>query len=223
LRVRVAPGAPIIGGNILRKDSYRPPTRLAFFVDGWNFKYATYDSFGIHADFSSLLDVISKDSILIRAYYYTGEWTSDSIDQYVKLTSPRDPVAVKEDLENQRRRSQSFFRFLNRNGYMVVRKPLKVFAGGAIKADLDLELAIDMLSLCDRCDKYILCSGDGDFVPLVKAVAQRGVRIAVLSTQHPDAYARCNFKAADELVDAADEFIELADLLPQIARGCGPK
>lgn len=200
------------------KNVTTPASRLAFFVDGWNFKYATYDSFGIHVDFVKLLEILSKDSILIRAYYYTGEWTADSIEQYVKLTNSPDPQTVREELDAQRRRSQSFHRFLNRNGYMVVRKPLKVFAGGSIKADLDLELAIDMLSLVDRCDKYVLVSGDGDFVPLIKAVAQRGVRIQVLSTQHPDAYARCNFKAADELVDAADEFIELYDLLPQISR-----
>lgn len=206
----------------MRSDSVHPPLRLAVFVDGWNFKYATYDAFGIHVDFVRLLEILAKDNILIRAYYYTGEWTTDSIEQYVKLSSPPDPVALREELENQRRRSQSFLRFLNRNGYMVVRKPLKVFAGGTIKADLDLELAIDMLSLVDRCDKYVLCSGDGDFVPLVRAVAQRGVRIQVLSTQHPDAYARCNFKAADELVDAADEFLELYDLLPLIARTVPP-
>lgn len=202
----------------MKAQMVHTPARLAVFVDGWNFKYATYDSFGINVDFVRLLNLLSKDSILIRAYYYTGEWTTDSIEQFVKLSSPSDPEAVREDLDGQRRRSQSFLRFLNRNGYMVVRKPLKVFAGGAIKADLDLELAIDMLSLVERCDKYVLCSGDGDFVPLVRAVAQRGVRIQVLSTQHSDAYARCNFKAADELVDAADEFLELYDLLPHITR-----
>ncbi len=202
----------------MKEDNRYPHARLGVFVDGWNFKYATYDAFGIHVDFVKLLEYLAGGSILIRAYYYTGEWTTDTIDQYVKLSSQPDPQNLKDDLENQRRRSQSFYRFLNRNGYMVVRKPLKVFAGGTIKADLDLELAIDMLSLVDRCDKYILCSGDGDFVPLVRAVAQRGVRIHVLSTQHSDAYAKCNFKAADELVDAADEFIELYDILPKITR-----
>ncbi len=200
-----------------------PHPRLGVFVDGWNFKYATYDAFGIQVDFVKLLDYLSAGSILIRAYYYTGEWTVESIDQYVKLSSQDDPQTLKDDLENQRRRSQSFYRFLNRNGYMVVLKPLKVFAGGTIKADLDLELAIDMFSLMDRCDKYILCSGDGDFVPLVRAIARRGVRIQVLSTQHPDAYAKCNFKAADELVDAADEFIELYDVLPKITRDWSSK
>ncbi|HAF66297.1 MAG: NYN domain-containing protein [Bacillota bacterium] len=194
------------------------PPRTAIFVDGWNFKYATYDAFGINVDFIKLLNFLSEGSILIRAYYYTGEWTVETIDQYVKLSSTDDPETLREELENQRRRSQSFYRFLNRNGYMVVLKPLKVFAGGTIKADLDLELAIDMFSLVDRCDKFILVSGDGDFVPLIRAVAKRGVRIQVVSTQHPDAYANCNFKAADELVDAADEFIELHDIIPKITR-----
>jgi len=210
------------GKKAVNSEIVRPQSRLAVFVDGWNFKYATYDSFGIHVDFVRLLEILAKDSILIRAYYYTGEWTTDSIDQYVRLSNSPDPVALRDELDGGRRRSQSFHRFLNRNGYMVVRKPLKVFAGGTIKADLDLELAIDMLSLVDRCDKYVLCSGDGDFVPLVRAVAQRGVRIQVLSTQHPDAYQRCNFKAADELVDAADEFVEISELLPQIARTPAP-
>jgi len=200
------------------EEKYTPMARIAVFIDGWNFKYSTYDAFGIQVDFVKLLKYLTEGSILIRAYYYTGEWTTDSIDQYVKLSSTPDEQSLKEELEGQRRRSQSFYRFLNRNGYMVVRKPLKVFAGGAIKADLDLELAIDMLSLVPRCDKNVLCSGDGDFVPLVRAVAQRGVRIQVLSTQHQEAYVRCNYKAADELVDAADEFIELYDILDEITR-----
>lgn len=199
--------------------------RLAIFIDGWNFKYATHDAFGVNIDFVKLLQYLSKDSFLIRAYYYTGEWTTDTIEQYIRVVAPADPQVLREELESQRRRSQSFIRFLNRNGYMVVKKPLKVFAGGVTKADLDLELAIDMLSLADRCDRYVLASGDGDFVPLVRAVAARGVRIQVLSTQHPEAYIRCNYKAADELVDAADEFIELCEILPYITRtpAQGPK
>ena len=52
---------------------------------------------------------------------------------------------------------------------------------------------------------------------------RRGVRIHVLSTQHSEAYAKCNFKAADELVDAADEFIELYDILPKITRDWSSK
>lgn len=64
------------------------PPRTAIFVDGWNFKYATYDAFGINVDFIKLLNFLSEGSILIRAYYYTGEWTVETIDQYVKWSSP---------------------------------------------------------------------------------------------------------------------------------------
>jgi hypothetical protein len=78
-----------------------------------------------------------------------------------------------------------------------------------MKADLDLELAIDMLTLADRVDRIILVSGDGDFVPLVDAVAKRGVRVAVVSTQAEEAFRNARYRASDELLDAADEFIPI--------------
>ena len=166
---------------------------------------------------SSNCSITRLKEVLIRAYYYTGEWTVETIDQYVKLSSHNGPETLREDLESQRRRSQSFYRFLNRNGYMVVLKSLKVFAGGTIKADLDLELAIDMFSLVDCCDKFILCSGDGDLC-LNPGRGKARRQDQVLSTQHPDAYANLAFKAAGELVDVADEFIEFYDILPKITR-----
>ena len=194
------------------------PARVAIFIDGWNFKYATFDAFGKEVDFVKLLNHFTGNDLLLRAYYYIGEWTPDAIDHYLRVKNVDTPEKLRQDLEEQRKRTQSFLRFLSRNGYMVVKKPLKVFAGGTIKADLDLELAIDMLTLADRCDRMILVSGDGDFVPLVERVAAKGVRVHVVSTQQQEAYTRAQYRAADDLVDVADEFTELADILPLIAR-----
>ena len=89
---------------------------------------------------------------------------------------------------------------------------LKSFAGGTIKADLDLELAIDMLSLVERCDKYILCSGDGDFVPLVVLLPSAGCESGFVHTA-----SRCLLSATlkqQTTVDATDKFKELYELLP---------
>ena len=77
------------------EENHFPMARLAVFIDGWNFKYATYDAFGIQVDFVKLLDYLTRRSILIRAYYYTGEWTTDSIDQYVKLSTQSDLHTLK--------------------------------------------------------------------------------------------------------------------------------
>lgn len=199
-----------------------PFERIAIFIDGWNFKYATYDSFSLQVDYTKFLEYLSQRAILIRAYYYIGEWAPESIDQYVRLLNPPDPDAKRRELEEQSRQQRGFWRFLNRNGYMVVRKPIRVFfdRGGsvAVKADLDLELAIDMLTLADKCEKQILVSGDGDFVPLVRAVAAKGVRVVVVSTQHPDAMGTAHYRASDELLDAADEFIPIESISRLIQR-----
>ena len=206
----------------------RPPVgivpfeRIAIFVDGWNFKYATYDAFNLRVDFISLLDYFHKDKILLRAYYYTGEWDTDSIDAYLKLTSPPNPEEVKQELNEQAYAERGFWRFLNRNGYKVIRKPVRVQrqADGRIrtKADLDLELAIDMLTLAPKCEKQILISGDGDFVPLVEAIQAQGVRVVVVSTQHEEAFRNAHYKAADALLDAADEVVMIEELRPFIER-----
>jgi uncharacterized LabA/DUF88 family protein len=196
--------------------------QLAIFIDGWNFKYATYDAFGLRVDFGKLLAYLSRDSILLRAYYYMGDWDDGAINAYVNMSSAESRDEVRRGLLADRDNQRRFMRFLARNGYRVRSKPVRVFrtAEGQIqpKADMDLELAIDMLTLAERCDKHVLVSGDGDFAPLVDAVASRGVRVVVLSTQHYEAHRRANYRASDLLLDAADEFIPIEGIMDYIRR-----
>ena len=209
-------------------DHYRPFERVAIFIDGWNFAKATYEGLGIRVDFKRLLTTLTASKTLLRAYYYIGEWTEDG---YAALQNLRrrglveGAVVTVDPGENERKRiqQQGFIRMLNRNGYQVVRKPVKVFADGNTKADLDIELAIDMMSLADRCDRMILVSGDSDFVPVVRAVGQRGVRVQVVASQATYAYNTTidhprlfPARASDELLDAADEFTDLKELISEI-------
>jgi len=206
----------------------RPPVgivpfeRIAIFIDGWNFKCATFDSFNLRVDFTRFLDYFRQNAILLRAYYYTGEWDDSAIDWYIRSTQPADPDAKRRELEDQAQSDRAFWRFLNRNGYKVVRKPVRIQRSRdgrvLVKADLDLELAIDMLTLADKCEKQILVSGDGDFVPLVEAVQSRGVRVVVISTQHSDAWKNAHYRASDELLDAADEVILIENIRRFIER-----
>ncbi len=197
--------------------------RVAVFVDGHNFRYATYYGLNLRVDFVKLLQWLAGGCFLIRAYYYTGEWDDEGIEAYVRLLglSGEQREAKRQELLAQRDDDRRFLRFLNRNGYHVVTKPVRVFrdAQGEIhvKANLDIELAIDMLSLADRCDKQVLVSGDGDFAPLVKAVASRGVRVVVVSTQHEEA-ARRGYRASDLLIDVADEFVRIEEIREFIER-----
>ena len=65
---------------------------------------------------------------------------------------------------------------MRRNGFRVVQKELKTFYDGTHKANLDVEIAVDMLSLAGRYDTAVLVSGDEDFVYAVNAVAYKGCR-----------------------------------------------
>lgn len=203
-----------------------PHQRVAIFIDGWNFRYATYESFGLRVDYTKLLRYFAESAILVRAYFYTGEWEDSAISRYVRLSNSPDPQAKQREMEQQRDGERAFWRFLNRNGYRVVRKPVRVMSPDEedperpprMKADLDLELAIDMLTLADRVDRIVLVSGDGDFVPLVDAVAKRGVRVAVVSTQAEEAFRNARYRASDELLDAADEFIPIEGIRRFIER-----
>jgi uncharacterized LabA/DUF88 family protein len=120
--------------------------------------------------------------------------------------------ALRQEMQKTKSDQAGFLRYLSRNGYMIRSKDIRVFAGRksdrvpTIKADLDLELAIDMLTLADRCDRQTLFSGDGDFVPLVHAIGMMGVRIEVVSTQE-----KRGATVAAFLVDAADDFTDLKD------------
>ena len=110
---------------------------------------------------------------------------------------------VHEDV-NVSMESQRFVEPFLGNGYKVITKPLKRFSDGTVKANVDIELAIDLLTMSDRLDIACIVSGDGDFQPLVEAVQSRGVRVEVASVGNA---------IASHLRKAADDYINLDKML----------
>ena len=93
-------------------------------------------------------------------------------------------------------------------GYRIVTKPLKRFAGGSVKANFDVELAIDILTMADRLDVIALASGDGDFRRLIEIVGSQGVRVEVIAFGH---------STSDDLRAAADRYIDIAAYIPELS------
>ena len=167
--------------------------RIALFIDGANL-YATTKTLGFDIDYKRLLKEFQSRGFLVRAFYYT---------------------ALVEDQEYSSIRP--LIDWLDYNGYRVVTKPTKEFVDSTgrrkVKGNMDIELAIDALELSPYIDCMVLFSGDGDFRSLVEAMQRRGVRVSVVSTvstQPP--------MVADELRRQADEFVDLAHLIPKIGR-----
>jgi uncharacterized LabA/DUF88 family protein len=167
--------------------------KIALFVDGPNF-YATARALGFDIDYKRLLREFQNRGTVLRAFYYT---------------------AITEDQEFSPVRP--LIDWLDYNGYTVVKKAAKEFIDASgrrkIKANIDIELAVDAMELAEHVDQIVLFSGDGDFRPLVEAVQRRGVSVTVVSTissQPP--------MLADELRRQADVFIDLAELQAKIGR-----
>jgi uncharacterized LabA/DUF88 family protein len=112
--------------------------------------------------------------------------------------------------------------WLDYNGYTVVTKPTREFIDTSgrrkVKANMNIELAVDVMELAKHVDEIVLFSGDGDFRSLVEAVQRRGLRVTVISSNstYPP-------MIADELRRQADVFIDLATLQPKIMRDASEK
>jgi uncharacterized LabA/DUF88 family protein len=171
--------------NISWQYGYRG--RVAVFIDGNNlFHAARFHNLDI--DYNKLLRVLLGDGRLLRAFFYTG---------------------VDAGAERQ----QGFLLWMRRNGFRVVHKELKTFYDGSRKANLDVEIAVDMLSLAGRYDTAVLVSGDEDFVYAVNAVAYKGCRVEVAGFRS---------NTAPKLIDVADFFIDLGDIAEQVRKEWGP-
>ena len=167
--------------------------RVALFIDGSNL-YATARSLGFDIDYKKLLGFFRERSRLLRAIYYT---------------------ALVDDAEYSPIRP--LIDWLDYNGYTVVTKPAKEFTDALgrrkVKGNMDIELAVDVMQLCDSLDHVVLFSGDGDFRSLVEAVQARGRRVSVVST-----LATRPAMVADDLRRQADQFIDIMDLKAEIGR-----
>lgn len=97
-------------------------------------------------------------------------------------------MAVDEEREGNdaeyRRKKEGYRERVRREGFHLVLKKVQRFRENGeviMKANADVELAIDALLQADNLDYVLLGTGDGDFVRLVRALQNRGKRVDLLS------------------------------------------
>src|SRR5204862_299344 len=129
-------------------------------------------------DYVTLLKSSTVGRDLVRAYAYTG---------------------LDPENENQR----NFHSFLSRHGYKVVSKDIRKYGDGKVKANLDIELVVDMMKTARNLDVAIVVSGDGDFAPAIRAVQEMGVRVEVISFRG---------NTSSDLIEVADLFTDITQL-----------
>ncbi|MGF1513398.1 MAG: NYN domain-containing protein [Elainellaceae cyanobacterium] len=167
-------------------------SRLSIFVDGNNMFYAQQKN-GWFFDPRRVLRYFTDDSHirLINAFWYTG--LKDSQDQ------------------------RGFRDALISLGYTVRTKVLKEYYDDSSgrysqKANLDIEIVVDMFNTVEQYDQVVLFSGDGDFERAVELLRSKSTHITVVSTEG---------MIARELRNATDRYIDLNSIRDYIEKSDG--
>jgi len=164
-------------------------TRLSIFVDGNNMFYAQQKN-GWFFDPKRVLSYFTRhpDTELVNGFWYTG------------IKDPQDQRGFRDALVSL--------------GYTVRTKILKEYyddVSGRFsqKANLDIEIAIDMFNTVEQYDQVVLFSGDGDFERAIELLRSKSTHITVVSTEG---------MIARELRNATDRYIDLNEIRPFIEK-----
>lgn len=129
--------------------------RVAVLIDVQNMYYSARNLFDARVNFGEVVKEAVTDRQLIRSVAYV--------------------VRTKTGEE------RPFFEALTKLGIETKEKELQEFFGGAKKADWDVGMTVDAVRFAETVDVIILVSGDGDFVPLVEYLKNRGKQVELLA------------------------------------------
>lgn len=154
-----------------------PHQRVGVFIDVQNLYYSAKNLHKRKVNFGNILKEVVGNRQLIRAIAYV--------------------------VRTETREEMPFFDALYNLGIEKREKDLQIFYSGMKKADWDVGLTIDIISLAPSLDAVVLVSGDGDYVPLVEYLKRSaGTHVEV---------AAFGETASSKLVEAANSFIDLSE------------
>lgn len=186
-RARAGPDAPRASGPFAPKTYpatghsigmtvSHPNQRVAVQADAQNLYHTAQSLYSRNIDYGSLLQGALRERELTRAIAYV-----------IRANAPEE---------------ESFFEALVDIGFETRLKDIKTFGDGSKKADWDVGMSLDAVSLAPHVDVVVLCTGDGDFARLCRYLRHEGVRVEVMGFAE---------STAEELVEAADSFENLSE------------
>ncbi len=149
--------------------------RVAVLADSQNLYHTAQSLYSQNIDYATLLEEAVDGRTLTRALAYV-----------IKADAPEE---------------ESFFDALLDIGFETRIKEIRTFQDGSKKADWDVGMSLDAVSLAPHVDTVVLCTGDGDFARLCRYLEHEGVRAEVICFGE---------STADSLIEAAREFTDMS-------------
>ena len=152
-----------------------PAQRVAVLADSQNLYHTAQSIYSRNIDYASLLESAVDGRELTRAIAYV-----------IRADSPEE---------------ESFFEALTDIGFETRIKDIKTFQDGSQKADWDVGMSLDAVTLAKHNDAIVLCTGDGDFARVCRYVRHEGCRIEAMGFEE---------SSSEDLKSAVDGFVDLS-------------
>lgn len=165
--------------------------KITVFIDGANFFFMQKEDLKWFADPKKILTYLEKYGEIEDAFYYIG----------------RDlPPEAKQD---------AFLKALPEMGYSLVTKQIKTMFDSKTgktkkKANLDIEIVLDMFNTINHYDMAVLVSGDGDFERALRLLKARGKKYMVIATE--------KFVARELREVAGRHYIDFKDIKDEVEK-----
>jgi len=160
--------------------------RVAIFIDGGNLFLSATQHLQFDIDFTKIIPALVPRGKVVKANYYSSC-----------------------DIYNEKQ--QRFFHMLRCTGYKVITKELQQGYDGVRRANMEVEIAVDMLNMADhnKCDTVILVCPHNDLFYAAESVCQKGIRLEVVSNK---------LTPSDSLVEIADRYVDLNSIRDEISK-----
>lgn len=153
-----------------------PEQRVGVFIDVQNLYYSAKNLFGAKVNFGNVVEEAVAGRKLIRAIAYVVR--TESGDE------------------------QPFFEALYNSGLETRERDLQIYFGGNKKADWDVGITVDAIRIAEVLDVIVLVSGDGDYLPLVEYLQNKGRQVEVVSFRET---------TSTRLVEEVDSYMNLSE------------
>lgn len=180
--------------------------KAAVFIDAGHYHYNLFNKWRI--DYKKLIQFLEgRGYIASFVFYYEGIPSKSS---YFHTR----PNATYDAFNQTKKKKKAYFKVLRSFNFIVRSKPVrrifdKDLSQYKLKCNFDVELTMDVMDilLSKDIDVFVFCSGDGDFIRLLRRVKNQGKKTIVLGLKN------CT---NDELAEAAHDVIFLEAIKDKI-------